>query len=38
MAKDYPQNKTQMQGKNIGRVYTLDAKKDKCNNTFIVGT
>lgn len=38
MAKDCPQNKNQMQGKNIGQVYTLDAKKVKGNNTLIVGT
>lgn len=38
MARDYPQNKNWMQGKSIGRVYTLDAKKAKGNNALIVGT
>ncbi|XP_050876879.1 uncharacterized protein LOC127080606 [Lathyrus oleraceus] len=38
MARDYPQNKNQMQGRNTGRFYTLDARKAKRNNTLIVGT
>lgn len=35
---DYPQNKIQMQEKSNGRVYTMDAKKDKGNNDLIVDT
>ncbi|XP_050888517.1 uncharacterized protein LOC127093617 [Lathyrus oleraceus] len=38
VAKDYPRNKNRMQGRNIGRVYTLDARKAKSNNALIVGT
>ncbi|XP_050896477.1 uncharacterized protein LOC127103257 [Lathyrus oleraceus] len=38
MAMDYPQNKNQVQGRNTGRVYTLDARKDKSNNALIAGT
>ncbi|XP_050890869.1 uncharacterized protein LOC127096325 [Lathyrus oleraceus] len=38
MARDYPQNKNQMQGRSTGRVYTLDARKAKSNNALIVGT
>ncbi|XP_050918947.1 uncharacterized protein LOC127136435 [Lathyrus oleraceus] len=37
MARDYPQNKNQMQGRNTGRVYTLDARKAKSNNALIAG-
>ncbi|XP_050875592.1 uncharacterized protein LOC127079226 [Lathyrus oleraceus] len=37
MARDYPQNKIQMQGRNIGRVYTLDARKARSNNALIAG-
>ncbi|XP_050895664.1 uncharacterized protein LOC127102328 [Lathyrus oleraceus] len=37
MARDYPQNKNQMQGKSNGQVYTLDAKKAKSNNALITG-
>ncbi|XP_050895726.1 uncharacterized protein LOC127102399 [Lathyrus oleraceus] len=35
MARDCPQNKNQVQGRNIGRVYTLDARKAKSNNALI---
>ncbi|XP_050876955.1 uncharacterized protein LOC127080689 [Lathyrus oleraceus] len=35
MARDCPQNKNQMQGGSTGRVYTLDARKDKSNNALI---
>ncbi|XP_050877280.1 uncharacterized protein LOC127081032 [Lathyrus oleraceus] len=38
MTRDCPHNKNQMQGRNTGRVYTLDARKDKRNNALIVGT
>lgn len=38
MAIDYPQNKNQMQGRNIDQVYTLDARKAKSNNALIAGT
>ncbi|XP_050878698.1 uncharacterized protein LOC127082494 [Lathyrus oleraceus] len=38
MARDCPQNKNQVQGRNTGRVYTLDARKAKSNNAFIAGT
>lgn len=38
MARDYPQNKNEMQGKSIDRVYTLDAKKAKGNNALIADT
>ncbi|XP_050876954.1 uncharacterized protein LOC127080688 [Lathyrus oleraceus] len=38
MARDCPQNKNQMQGRNTGRVYTLDARKAKSNNALIAGT
>ncbi|XP_050916803.1 uncharacterized protein LOC127131976 [Lathyrus oleraceus] len=38
MYKDCPQNKNQMQGRSIGRVYTLDARKAKRNNALITGT
>ncbi|XP_050916154.1 uncharacterized protein LOC127131269 [Lathyrus oleraceus] len=37
MARDYPQNKNQMQGRSTSRVYTLDARKAKINNALIVG-
>ncbi|XP_050878264.1 uncharacterized protein LOC127082080 [Lathyrus oleraceus] len=35
MARDFPQNKNQMQGRSTGRVYTLDARKAKSNNALI---
>ncbi|XP_050916119.1 uncharacterized protein LOC127131232 [Lathyrus oleraceus] len=38
MSRECPQNKNQMQGRNTGRVYTLDARKAKRNNALIVGT
>ncbi|XP_050885250.1 uncharacterized protein LOC127088339 [Lathyrus oleraceus] len=38
MARDYPQNWNKMQGRNTGRVYTLDARKAKSNNALITGT
>ncbi|XP_050908123.1 uncharacterized protein LOC127121720 [Lathyrus oleraceus] len=38
MATDCPHNKNQMQGRSTGRVYTLDARKAKSNNTLIAGT
>ncbi|XP_050897475.1 uncharacterized protein LOC127104332 [Lathyrus oleraceus] len=37
MSKECPQNKNQMQGRSVGRVYTLDARKAKSNNDLIVG-
>ncbi|XP_050888516.1 uncharacterized protein LOC127093616 [Lathyrus oleraceus] len=36
VAKDCPQNKNQIQERNISRVYTLDARKAKSNNALIV--
>ncbi|XP_050916547.1 uncharacterized protein LOC127131677 [Lathyrus oleraceus] len=38
MSRECPQNKNQMQGRSVGRVYTLDARKAKSNNALIVGT
>ncbi|XP_050875233.1 uncharacterized protein LOC127078856 [Lathyrus oleraceus] len=38
MSRECPQNKNQMQGRNTGRVYTLDARKAKSNNALIAGT
>ncbi|XP_050885784.1 uncharacterized protein LOC127091246 [Lathyrus oleraceus] len=38
MARDWPQDKNQMQGRNIDRVYTLDARKAKSNNALMAGT
>ena len=38
MSKECPQNKNQMQGSSVGRVYTLDARKAKSNNALIAGT
>ena len=38
MAKDCPQNKNQAQVKSTGRVYTLDARKTKVDNSLIAGT
>lgn len=37
MARDYPHNKIQMQGKSTGRVYNLDANKSNGNNALING-
>lgn len=37
MARYYPHNKIQMQGKSIGQVYTSDAKKARGNNALIAG-
>ncbi|XP_050902833.1 uncharacterized protein LOC127115299 [Lathyrus oleraceus] len=38
MFRECPQNKNQMQGRSVGRVYTLDARKDKSNNALIAST
>ncbi|XP_050897979.1 uncharacterized protein LOC127104878 [Lathyrus oleraceus] len=38
MSRDCPQNRNHMQGRSIGRVYTLDASKAKSNNALIAGT
>lgn len=38
MARYCPHNKIQIQGKSIGRVYTLNARKAKGNNALIAGT
>ena len=38
VAKNCPQNRNQMQGRGTGRVYTLDAKKTKGDNSLIAGT
>lgn len=38
MARDYPQRKYHVQGKNMTRVYTLDAKKAIGNNDLIADT
>lgn len=37
MVRGCPQNKVQMHGKSIGRVYTLDEKKAKSSNALIAG-
>ncbi|XP_050897996.1 uncharacterized protein LOC127104900 [Lathyrus oleraceus] len=36
MSRECPQNKNQMQGRSTSRVYTLDARKAKSNNSLIV--
>ncbi|XP_050908554.1 uncharacterized protein LOC127122224 [Lathyrus oleraceus] len=38
VSRECPQNKNQMQGRSVGRVYTLDARKAKSNNALIAGT
>ncbi|XP_050897961.1 uncharacterized protein LOC127104858 [Lathyrus oleraceus] len=38
MSRECPQNKNQMQGRSVGRVYTLEARKAKSNNALIAGT
>src|SRR3954468_22904576 len=38
MARNCPQNRNQVQGRGTGRVYTLDAKKTKSDNSLIAGT
>ncbi|XP_050915637.1 uncharacterized protein LOC127130713 [Lathyrus oleraceus] len=38
MARDYPHNKNQIQGRNTSRVYTLDAWKAKRDNALIAST
>ncbi|XP_050909051.1 uncharacterized protein LOC127122812 [Lathyrus oleraceus] len=38
MFRECPQNKNQMQGRSVGRVYTLDARKAKSKNALITGT
>lgn len=38
MVIECPHDKVQMQGKSIGRVYTLDAKKAKSSNVLIAST
>ena len=38
MARNCPQNRNQIQGRGTGRVYTLDAKKTKGDNSLIAGT
>ncbi|XP_050900642.1 uncharacterized protein LOC127107408 [Lathyrus oleraceus] len=37
MSRECPQNRNQMQGRSVGRVYTLDARKAKSNNALIAG-
>src|SRR4051812_37726069 len=38
MARNCPQNRNHVQGRGTGRVYTLDAKKTKGDNSLIAGT
>ncbi|XP_050908752.1 uncharacterized protein LOC127122458 [Lathyrus oleraceus] len=38
MSRECPHNENRMQGRSVGRVYSLDARKAKRNNALTVGT